>query len=83
MTPHEIDRLADLLADRIAERLSASSGGDILLDAHGAAELIGCSVPTIQRRTKLGEIPSTKLGRLRRYRRSDLLALSEVASNAK
>ena len=36
---------------------------------------LACSVPTIERLTKAGAIPSVKLGRLRRYRRADLLAL--------
>jgi excisionase family DNA binding protein len=81
MTPNEIDQLANVLADRLVERLSAVASSDALLNVQEAAKLMGCSVPTIERRTKSGEIPSTKVGRLRRYRRSALLALSEGQSD--
>jgi excisionase family DNA binding protein len=73
MTPHEIDTLADALADRVASRLSGRSDTHALVDSHAAAALLGCSVPTVERLTKTGEIPSMKIGRLRRYRRSDLI----------
>jgi|JI7StandDraft_1071085.scaffolds.fasta_scaffold918898_1 excisionase family DNA binding protein len=84
MTPSEIDQLAEIVASKVIDRLSSSSvPGDTWLDAQGAAEVLGCSVPTIERLTRAGEIPSSKFGRLRRYRLSLLLARSEVASNAK
>lgn len=73
MTPFEIQQLADA----IAEHLACRSESDAMMDAHGAASLLACSVPTIERLTKSGLIPSVKVGRLRRYRRSDLLALNE------
>ena len=75
----ELEQLAELIADKISERLagqSSQSNADTYLDSHGAADLLGCSVPTIERLTKAGKLPSVKLGRLRRYRRSDVLALS-------
>ena len=71
MTPLEIQQLADAIAERLANRAS----DDVYLDSLGAAALLACSVPTIERLTKSEEIPSVKLGRLRRYRRDDLLAL--------
>lgn len=71
LTPIEIQQLADA----IAERLSSRATGDVYLDALGAAALLACSVPTIERLTKSGEIPSVKFGRLRRYSRAALLAL--------
>jgi excisionase family DNA binding protein len=72
--------LSDAEIDRIADRIIQALGGgvsrpDEMLDAHGAAKLLGCSVATIERRTKEGSLPSVKFGRLRRYRRADLLAL--------
>jgi excisionase family DNA binding protein len=70
----EIDRIAD----RIVAALNASSCSkpfDEMVDIHGAAKLLGCSVATVERRTKEGSLPSVKFGRLRRYRRADLLAL--------
>ena len=74
MSPHEIDSLAEALAVRLLPRLASHmNDSDIMLDSHGAAQLLGCSVPTIERLTRSGEIPSTKFGRLRRYRRADLI----------
>ncbi len=62
MSPADIERLADALAERLAARGAAPSS-DGLLDVHGAAELLGCSVPTVERLTKAGTIPSIKLNR--------------------
>ncbi len=76
MTPAEMERLAELLADRVAARLAANAP-DALVDVHRAAELLGCSVPTIERLTRTGAIPSVKLGRLRRYRPSELLGMKK------
>ena len=73
--------LSDAEIDRIANRIIKALGGvsksDEMLDAHGAAKVLGCSVATVERRTKEGSIPSVKFGRLRRYRRDDLLRLNE------
>jgi excisionase family DNA binding protein len=76
MTPSELERLADAVAERVAARL-ATVDTDALVDVHRAAELVGCSVPTIERLTRSGVIPSMKIGRLRRYRPSDLLGKSK------
>ena len=73
LSPIEIQQLADAIAERLASRAT----GDVYLDALGAAALFACSVPTVERLTKAGKIPSVKVGRLRRYRRSVLLALNE------
>jgi excisionase family DNA binding protein len=78
MTPHEIATLAALIAEHVAARLSSTSNGDCWLDKEEAAELLGCSVSTIERGTRTGEIPSAKVAGLRRYLRSKLLALSEA-----
>jgi len=72
LSPVQLNELADAIVDRLASRL-ASVDADQLLDVHGAAELLSCSVPTIERLTKSGEIPSCKYGRLRRYHRGKLL----------
>ncbi len=71
MSPHEIDSLADAIADRLQSRLSQV---DAMIDVHAVAELLGCSVPTVERLTRSGEIPSHKVGRLRRYLRSEVLS---------
>ena len=73
MTPIEIQQLADAIAERLTNRCT----GDVFLDAIGAAALLACSVPTVERLTKAGTIPSLKVGRLRRYRKADLLALAQ------
>ena len=73
LTPRELEALADLISERVAARLS-SRPVDGLIDAAQAAELLGCSKPTIERWTKDGLIPSVKIGGLRRYRPSELIA---------
>jgi excisionase family DNA binding protein len=75
MTPHEIDLLADAIVERLAGR--DSGAGDGVLDVRGAAKLLGCSVPTVDRLVAAGKIPSFKVGRLRRFRRADLMSLNE------
>lgn len=76
MTPIEIERMAALIAEQVAAKLSEQNP-DALTDAHGAAALLRCSVPTVERLTRSGDIPSVKVGRLRRYRPSDLLGKSK------
>ena len=78
LTPIEIQNLADAIAERLTSRCT----GDVFLDALGAAALLACSVPTIERLTKSGAIPSVKVGRLRRYRKADLLALAQQKRGA-
>lgn len=78
MTPADIYLLADALADALAERLAGRvADGDGLIDVHAAARLLGCSAPTVERLVRDGRIPSIKVGRLRRFRRADLMALNE------
>jgi len=79
MTRHEIETLAEALADKLSQRITlhnSSTSDETMLDVHGAAALLGCSVPTVERHSRSGLIPSVKVGRLRRYRRADLLGLS-------
>jgi excisionase family DNA binding protein len=59
----------------LAER--GSGAGDDVLDVHGAAKLLGCSVPTVERLVAAGKLQSFKVGRLRRFRRADLLVPNE------
>lgn len=77
MSPEEIQQLVDALAGPVALRVAdliGSRSEDEVGDVHDAARWIGCSVPTIERRTREGSIPSFTVGRLRRYRRTDVLA---------
>ncbi len=70
LSEYEIKRIADLVADSLANRIVSP---EEMLDVHAAAKILGLSVPTLERRTRDGSVPSIKIGRLRRYRRSDLL----------
>lgn len=82
LSDFEIQQIADRIIAALSDR-SALPQQDEMLDAHGAAKLLGCSVATIERRTRDGSIPSTKIGNLRRFRKSLLLSLktSEEGSN--
>jgi len=73
VTPQELDLLADAIAERLSGRLSSQVDTDAMIDNHKVAELYRCSVPTVERTTKSGELPSYKIGRLRRYRKSEIL----------
>ena len=66
MSPSELEQLVAQIADAVVERL-ASGTADRALDVHGLAELLGCSVPTVERKVASGEIPSFRIGRLRRF----------------
>lgn len=70
LSPSDLEKLADMVAVRLATKLGT---GDELLDIHQAAKLLNCSVPSIERATRSGRLLSVKIGRLRRYKRSDLL----------
>jgi excisionase family DNA binding protein len=75
LSPNEIDLLANAIVDRLAER--GAGAGDDLMDIHGAAKVLRCSVPTVERLVAAGRVTSIKVGRLRRFRRGDLLAIKE------
>lgn len=80
LTPAELDALADALVERLAGRMGG--GADEVGDVHDAARWLGCSVPTVERAVARGEIPSIRVGRLRRFRRSELLAMSRGGADA-
>ena len=69
--------MANALADRVVERLAGRSDAEAMIDAPTVAELLACSLATVERRTKSGELPSVKIGRLRRYHRAVVLAMNE------
>lgn len=76
-TPLELISIADAIADLVVAKLANRSPDDSYLDVHGVAELLNCSSATVERWTRQGKIPSIKVGRLRRYRRTDLLSLRQ------
>jgi excisionase family DNA binding protein len=75
MTPYEIEQLAEALAERLAGHVGHGPSDEVG-DIHDAARWLGCSVPTIERAVARGEIPSIKVGRLRRYQRAAVLGLN-------
>jgi excisionase family DNA binding protein len=77
MSPYEIETLAEKLAERLERRLMGRVDAEALIDAPAVAELLGCSLATVERRTRSGEIPSIKFGRLRRYQRAEVLGRND------
>ena len=74
MTPNELDKFAERVAEIVVARMSSSRPTeDGYIDKHEAAKILGASVPSIERWTSSGKIPSHKIGGLRRYRASELL----------
>jgi excisionase family DNA binding protein len=74
LSPLELDQIADQIAARVLDRLSGHADSDAAIDVHQVAELLSCSVPTVERLTRSGKLPSFKVGNLRRYRRAEILA---------
>jgi len=64
MTPAELDRLVDRIADAVALKLASQPK---LVDRHALAQIIGVSVPTIERLQASGKLPFVRLKRLVRY----------------
>lgn len=77
LTPLEIAQLAEAIADHLTSKLGSPSG-DQVGDVNDAARWLKCSVPSVERAVRDGQIPSFKVGRLRRFRRADLLAMSSA-----
>ena len=74
MTPNELDQFAERVAEIVVARMASSRPiDDGFIDKFQAAKILGASVPSIERWTASGEIPSHKIGGLRRYRASELL----------
>lgn len=60
LTPLEIEQLAVVLAEKVAMRLAHQPK---LVDRYRIAEILGLSVPTIDRRVRSGRIPVIRDGR--------------------
>ncbi len=57
---------------------STPNGSPSLLDRHGAAQLLNFSVRTVDTRIATGDLPHVRLGRLIRFKPSDLAAYIEA-----
>lgn len=64
LTPAELDRLVDRIADAVASKLASQPK---LVDRHALAQIIGVSVATIERLQASGKLPFVRLKRLVRY----------------
>ncbi len=73
MTPQEINQVAERVAELVVARMAGRPNDDSYIDKYEAAKILGASIPSIERWTASGEIPSHKIGGLRRYRASELL----------
>lgn len=60
LSPADLERLAGQVAEAVADRLARRP---LLVDRVELAPMIGLSVPTIERRTRTGEIPCVRSGR--------------------
>lgn len=54
----------------------------VLLDTRQLADELGCSISTVKRQVAAGAIPVVKIGRLVRYRRSDISSMIETLTVA-
>jgi len=65
-----VEQIALLLIDEIRQQPT-----DEMITAEQVAKLLNCSLATVHWLTKNHSLPSTKIGHLRRYRRSEVLGL--------
>jgi phage terminase Nu1 subunit (DNA packaging protein) len=75
MTPAELDRLVDRIAEAVAAKLASQPK---LVDRHQLSEIIGVSVPSIERLQAAGRLPVVRVGRLVRYDVSTVIAALAV-----
>ena len=67
---------ADILAERVAQKLGASRApNDELMSSDDVARQLGVSKMTLWRWDKIGYLNAIKVGRQRRYRRQDIVKL--------
>jgi excisionase family DNA binding protein len=85
LTPNELERLAEIVAEKVARKIADSPHQPLpeaMVDIHEAAKLLNCSVPSLERYTRDGMIPSHKIGRLRRYKPSEILGAQNEKGGA-
>lgn len=76
----EIEQIAQAVVERLRD--GSETHGSVL-DNDGVARLLGCSVATVERLTRSGELPSYQVGRLRRYDRVAVLEAIKTNSRPK
>ena len=70
----DLDRLAELVAERIAARLNGAteSSSSPWLSAEQAAAYLACPVSRVRKLTMTGDLPTHRDGRRTLYRRDEL-----------
>lgn len=71
MTPSELETLAELVAKRVADKLS---NRPLLVDRLELCSLLELSESTIDRMARSGEIPSIRCGRRVKFQPDEVLA---------
>ena len=75
----QLDYLASRIAAHVASTMTPATPDEWLV-AKQAAELLKVSISKLESLTRDNLVPSHKLGRTRRYKRSELLALSSATT---
>ncbi len=76
------EQVADLVFKRVAELLSDPAQGERLLDDAGLRQALQCSQPTLRGLLE-AKLPHVKVGEMRRYRLSTVLAWLEARGSQK
>lgn len=72
----DLQEAADILAERVAQKLGASrASNDELMSSDDVARQLGVSKMTLWRWDKIGYLNAIKVGKQRRYRRQDIVKL--------
>lgn len=64
LSPAELEAFVDAIATRVAQKLS---NRPLLVDRYSLAEIVGVSVPTVERLQRNGIIPVIRVGRRTLY----------------
>ena len=75
----QLDYLASRIAAQVASTMTTATPDEWLV-AQQAAEVLKVSISKLESMTRENVVPSHKLGRTRRYKRSELLALSSATT---
>lgn len=75
MSEQDLERLAVLVAQRVADQLRERD--EPLVDDNGAAAILGVPATWVASEARKGSIPHLRLGHYRRYKPADLRAWLE------
>lgn len=69
LEPHELEAIVE---GAVRRALATHPQPDEWLDSSTAAEILGINVRTLTKRAASGDLPAARIGRLWRFRRSDV-----------